>query len=324
MIVGAARDDAVAARGQRGAHGARIRHHLALVLLEFGLQRLQQRHRLGRDHVHQRAALGTREHHRIELLGDDIVGARQDHAAARPAQCLVRGGRDHVGDRQRVGILPGSHQPGDVRHVDEQQRADLVGDGAKAREIQHARIGREARHDHLRLVFQRQRLDLLVVDQPAVRTHAVLNCMKQLAGEVHLGAVRQVTTLIQAHAEKHVTWRQQCEVHRRVGLRAGVRLHVDIVGAEKFLRPVDRQLLGNVHEFTAAVVALARIALRVFVGHRRTLRLQHPGTGVVLRGDEFDVILLALPLAVERALEFRVDILDEQTVGKHESTAFHG
>jgi hypothetical protein len=266
----------------------------------------------------------ARKHHRIELLGDGIVGARQDHAAARPAQRLVGGGRDHVCNRQRVWILACGHQAGDVRHVDEQQRADLIGNGAKAREIQHARIGRKTRHDHLRLVLQRQRLDLLVVDQPGVGAHAVLKCMKQLAGEVDLGAVCQVTTVVQAHAENHVARRQQCQVHRRVGLRPRVRLHVGVVGAEQFLRTIDRQLLGDVDELTAAVVALARVAFRVLVGHRRTLRLQHPRTGVILRGDELDVILLALPLAVERALEFRVDILDEQTVRKHESTAFRG
>jgi hypothetical protein len=36
------------------------------------------------------------------------------------------------------------------------------------------------------------------------------------------------------------------------------------------------------------------------------------------------VILLPLALAVERALKFRVNILDEQAVRKHVSTAFRG
>ncbi len=61
MVVGAAGDDLIAARGESRGHGARVRQHLALVVAEFRLQRLEQRHRLGRDDVHQRAALGARE-----------------------------------------------------------------------------------------------------------------------------------------------------------------------------------------------------------------------------------------------------------------------
>ncbi len=55
------------------------------------------------------------------------------------------------------------------------------------------------------------------------------------------------------------------EVHRHVRLRAGVRLHVGVLGAEQRLRAVDRELLDDVHVLAAAVVALARIALGVLV-----------------------------------------------------------
>ncbi len=46
------------------------------------------------------------------------------------------GGGDHVGEGDRVRVEAGGDQPGDVGHVDEQQRADLVGDGAEAREVE--------------------------------------------------------------------------------------------------------------------------------------------------------------------------------------------
>jgi hypothetical protein len=36
-----------------------------------------------------------------------------------------------------------------------------------------------------------------------------------------------------------------------------VRLHVGVVGAEQLLDALDRELLGDVDEFAAAVVALA-------------------------------------------------------------------
>ena len=51
----------------------------------------------------------------------------------------------------------------------------------------------------------------------------------------------------------------------RVGLRARVRLHVGVVGAEQFLGTLDGQRLDVVDVLAAAVVALARIALGVLV-----------------------------------------------------------
>jgi hypothetical protein len=48
-----------------------------------------------------------------------------------------------------------------------------------------------------------------------------------------------------------------------------VGLHVGVLGAEQPLRPVDGQGLRLVDELVAAVVALARVALRVLVGEHR-------------------------------------------------------
>ncbi len=90
---------------------------------------------------------------------------------------------------------------------------------------------------------------------------------------------------------------QQRQVDGGVGLRAGVRLHVGVVGAEQLLGAVDGQLLGDVDVLAAAVVALARIAFGVLVGQHRALRLEHARAGVVLRGDQLDVLFLALALA---------------------------
>ena len=62
---------------------------------------------------------------------------------------------------------------------------------------------------------------------------------------------------------------------RLVRLAAGVRLHVGEAAAEQLAGALDRELLGDVDELAAAIVALARIALGVFVGHHRALRLEH-------------------------------------------------
>src|SRR5664280_1939584 len=106
-------------------------------------QRLTERHRLGGDHMHQRAALHAGEHRRVEFLGDLFV-VGQDHAAARPAQRLVRGSGHHMRMREWRGMHPARHQSGEVRHVHHQQRADLVADFAEGAEVDDARIGRTA------------------------------------------------------------------------------------------------------------------------------------------------------------------------------------
>ena len=52
------------------------------------------------------------------------------------------------------------------------------------------------------------------------------------------------------------------------------------------LRPVDRELLGDVDELAPAVVAAARVALGVLVVHRRADRREHGRARVVLRRDQ--------------------------------------
>ena len=69
-------------------------------------------------------------------------------------------------------------------------------------------------------------------------------------------------------------------------------LHVGKVGTKKRLCALNRQRFCPINEFTATVIALAGVALGVFVGQHRALSLQHTGTAVVLRGNEFNVLLL--------------------------------
>ena len=116
MVVGAAGDKLVAAGedllGQRlgvGDHGVRV-------VAELRRQRLVERHRLGGDHMHQRAALQAGEHRRVDLLGEVLV-VGEDHAAARAAQRLVRRGGDDMGVRERRGMRAARHQPGEMRDV---------------------------------------------------------------------------------------------------------------------------------------------------------------------------------------------------------------
>ena len=52
---------------------------------------------------------------------------------------------------------PGGDEPGEVRHVAEQVRTDLVGDLAEALGLDHPRVRRASADDELRPVGLRQR-----------------------------------------------------------------------------------------------------------------------------------------------------------------------
>ena len=93
---------------------------------------------------------------------------------------------------------------------------------------------------------------------------------------------------------------EQRQEHRLVHLAAGIRLDVGEAGAEQLLGALDGERLGDVDELAAAVVALARIALGVLVGHHRALRLEHRPGDDVLRGDQLDLVLLAAELLGDR------------------------
>jgi len=76
-------------------------------------------------------------------------------------------------------------EPGDVRHVHEQQRPDAVGDGREAREVEEARICRGAGDDELRAHLARDRLERVVVDPLGLTIDAVGVDLVEPAGEVH-------------------------------------------------------------------------------------------------------------------------------------------
>ena len=225
-----------------------------------------------------------------------VLGSAEDQAAAAAADRLVRRRRDDVGVRHRARVQAGGDQPGEVRHVDHQQRADLVGDLAEAREVELARVGGPAGDDQLRLALARDARDLVHVDQARLAVDPVGRDVVEPAGEVDLHAVREVAAVRQLEAQDRVARLQQRVVDGRVGLRAGVRLDVRVLGAEQLLRAVDRELLGDVDVLAAAVVAPARVALGVLVRQHAALALQHRLRHEVLGGDHLERALLALEL----------------------------
>ena len=122
---------------------------------------------------------------------------------------------------------------------------------------------------------------------------------------------------IEAH--EGVAGLQQRQEHRLVHLAAGVGLDVGKLGAEQFLGAIDRQCLGDVDPFATAIVARARIALGVFVGHHRALRFQHRAADDVFRGDQLDLVALPAEFTLDGGGDFRIGLGEgcrEERVGR--------
>ena len=194
-------------------------------------------------------------------------------------------------------MQPGRHQPGDVRHIHHKRRAHALGDLRAAGKVIAARVGGGAHDDHLGAVRARQFRHGIVVDELRLAVHAVGDEVEPSAGKVDAQAVRQVTAVAELHAQGGVAGFHERVVGGEVGLRAGVGLDVGVLSGEQRFGAVDRQRLHLIDVLAAAVIALARIALRVLVGEDRAHGGQDGRAGVVLRGDHLQRVALAGGLA---------------------------
>ncbi len=140
----------------------------------------------------QRPSLHPGKHAGINLLG--IVRRAQDKTPARPAQCLVRRGRDELGVRDGGRMHSGGNQAGDVRHIHEQQRADFVAHGPERLEIDSARICRRPREYHLRPVLARQGAYLVEIELFRLADHLVSDDLVKQPREILGMPVRQMAS----------------------------------------------------------------------------------------------------------------------------------
>jgi len=155
-------------------------------------------------------------------------------------------------------------------------------------------------------------LQYVVIDV-FVSIEAVAHHVEPLAAHVQRHAMREVAAFGEAHPHDGVARFQHGEEHPLVSLRTGVRLHVGGFGSEQLLYAVDGELLNHIDELTATVVTLAGITLGVLVGQLRALRLHHGRRGVVFRGDQLDVILLALVFFLDGGEQLGIDLIERET-----------
>ena len=69
-------------------------------------------------------------------------------------------------------------------------------------------------------------------------------------------------------------------------------LHIGVSAVEQFFGAVNGQLLGLIYILAAAIIATARIAFGIFIGHHAALGFKHSAANNIFRRDQLNFILL--------------------------------
>jgi hypothetical protein len=85
-----------------------------------------------------------------------------------------------------------------------------------------------------------------------------------------------------------------------------MRLHIGVLGAEEPLGPLDRQILGDIHSITAAVIAFARVSLGILVCEHAAQCRQHSRRDIIFTGDQLDAAGLTAALHLNGLIQLRV------------------
>ena len=110
----------------------------------------------------------------------------------------------------------------------------------------------------------------------------------------------------QVQPQHDIAGLQDGEIHGRVGLGPGMRLHVDVLRAEELFCPVSGQVLGDIDELAAAVISFAGITFGIFIRKHAAHGLHNGGRGVVFAGDHFQAVPLAIHFAGDGGPKFGV------------------
>src|SRR4030095_4748826 len=149
------------------------------------------------DHMHEWATLHAGENGRVDLLGEFLFA--HDDAATRPAQTLVRSSGDKLRVRDRTGMLTACYKSCDVRHVDEQNRANRISDLAQSRKIDDTRISGGTGGDHCWADVFGLLLQRVVIDLLGLLANAVLRDRVKFAGEIRGMPMREMPTVREIH-----------------------------------------------------------------------------------------------------------------------------
>ena len=135
---------------------------------------------------------------------------------------------------------------------------------------------------------------LVEIDAFVFPAHLVSDYVVSLAGEVEFVAMREVPAMSEVEPHDGVARLEHGGVGGLIGLRAGMRLHVDVLGAKKLFGAVAGQVLHFIGILAAAVVAFAGVAFGVLVGEDASGGFENGFGGEVFACDQLDLTVLAL------------------------------
>ena len=156
---------------------------------------------------------------------------------------------------------------------------------------------------------------LVHVDEEGVGLHSIGRGVIDLAREVELHSVGEVSTVGQFEAENGVTRLREGVKHCGTGTGTRVWLNVGVCGAEELFGPLDGEVLGDIYKFASAVVALSGVTLGILVGQDAALGFKDCVRNKVLTGNHFQCSTLATQFLVEDILDFWINL--RQCGAKH-------
>ena len=274
--------------------------------MNSGRKRLSEGDSLGGNDVHERAALLAGEDGLVNGGGEIL--AAEDEAGAGAAECLVRGGGGDMRVRHGRRMNAAGDETGDVGHVEDVERADLVGDLAHAGEVPQSGIGAAAADDGLGLFAHGDGFKLVVVNELGVFADLIEGGPVEFAAEAESMTVGEVAAVSEVESEDGVAGLQDGRVGRGVGLRAGVGLDVDVLAAEDLFGAIAGKVLDDIGVLATAIVAAAWVALSILVGEDGAGRLEHCFGDKVLAGDHLQPLVLAEGFVVKGGGDFGVGL----------------
>jgi hypothetical protein len=118
--------------------------------------------------------------------------------------------------------------------------------------------------------------------------------------------MRQVTACGEVETHEGIAGPHQCKENGLVRLCAGMRLNIRERTVEESTGALDREFFRDIDIFAAAIVTTARISFCIFVGQDRSLGIEDGLGDDIFRGDEFDLVPLAVLFLVDGARHFGV------------------
>ena len=195
-------------------------------------------------------------------------------------------------------MLAGRHQSGNVRHVDEKNRADRIGNLPEPGKIESARISGRAGGNHRGPHLFGQFLQRVVIDLLGLLIDAVVCDLIKFAGEICRMPMAEMSSVREVHRQDFVARFNGGEIDCHVRLCAAMRLHIHVLAAKESFRAINRQLFSNIDILAPAIPALSGVTFGILVREHTTLRFHHCAAREILRGDQFDIF--ALPFFFRR------------------------